>query len=602
MLLELGLIWGLKSVTLADTPLAKELTISQIKITGDEFIVLHNATASNLQLGNFWLQYFNDFNLSNAGISNSSSQLPQVTLQPGQEMLLSLGTAASCGPVWVSKLSFSLKDTAGMLQVLGLSQTSGIIGYKPEDQVSWSSKSTDSVDIKPVSSSSSSQIWYKPASSWLSTATPLGCSAVGGSTSSSTNTPDTLTRSTTSPPSVVLNQVEENTQTNIPAADAGLMAPELSEILPNPGSPKTDANDEYVELYNPNDRLFDLGGFIMKAGSSSTYTYVFPVGQFILQPHEFKSFYSSTTDLSLSNSDGKVQLYSPDAELLSESDTYSDAKDDYGWILADGLWQWTSISTPNARNAIAATSNSQNTLDGGHPALPEATILTKTYPLIQISELFPNPKSPQTDAEDEFIELYNPNKQPVDLTGYQIVTGANGSHKYKFKGGSIGPKSYKSFNSSSTSISLSNSSGKAMLLAPNGATMDATGEYDKAPDGDTWIYAGGKWQWTILPTPGKANVLVKPVVKAAVSSSLGRPTSAGSGPGSQSAGASQAASNKLPVHPLVLAAVGIPVLLYALYEYRHDMANQLYRLRRNRKVGRGDGQATETATSFRTLL
>src|SRR3990172_7762454 len=114
-------------------------------------------------------------------------------------MLLSIGTAAACGPVWVSKLPFSFKDSAGMLQVLNLSQTGGIIGYQPEDQVSWSSKTSDPVDVKGVSSSSASQIFYKTDNGWASTATPPGCSATTTSTSPATNTPDTLFQSSTSP-------------------------------------------------------------------------------------------------------------------------------------------------------------------------------------------------------------------------------------------------------------------------------------------------------------------------------------------------------------------------------------------------------------------
>jgi len=40
-----------------------------------------------------------------------------------------------------------------------------------------------------------------------------------------------------------------------PAADVGLVTPQLTELLPNPTAPKTDAQDEFIELYNSNPLL-----------------------------------------------------------------------------------------------------------------------------------------------------------------------------------------------------------------------------------------------------------------------------------------------------------------------------------------------------------
>src|SRR5687768_15375184 len=48
--------------------------------------------------------------------------------------------------------------------------------------------------------------------------------------------------------------------------------------------------------------------------------------------------------------------------------------------------------------------------------------------LIQITELLPNPAPPATDADDEFVELYNPNDEIVDISGYKLQTGNSFSH------------------------------------------------------------------------------------------------------------------------------------------------------------------------------
>ncbi len=338
--------------SLADSPLAKELQITQIKITGDEFVVLHNATDSNLNLGNYWLQYYNEFNLSVAGVSNSSQQLPSVTLQPNQEILLAVGAAANCGQVWVSKLSFSLKDSAGLLQVVGISQISGAVSYKSQDQVSWSSKTTDAVDLKGISTSSTSPIWYRSASGWLSSSLPIGCTPVGSAVSASTSTPATLTRLSSSPPSVVLGA--STPEPAVPSANVGLAAPQISELLPNPGPPQTDATDEFIELYNPNNTSFDLSGYVLRAGATTYHTYSFPVGQFVMQPHEFRAFYAPQTGISLSNSEGQAAFLDPAGNLLVETDVYQTAKDSQAWVYADGLWQWTTSITPNASNVITA--------------------------------------------------------------------------------------------------------------------------------------------------------------------------------------------------------------------------------------------------------
>lgn len=589
MLLEIGYTWSLQSITLADTPLAKDLAITQVKITGDEFLVLRNATNNNLQLSNYWLQYFNDFDLART-TSTSSAQLPSVWLQPGQEIMLAAGTAAACGPVWVSKLSITLKDAAGMLQVIGLSQSGGIVGYKPEDQISWSSKTTDTADIKGISGSAAAQIYYKSDTGWLSSATPPGCLASSTTPSPDTNTPDALTQSDSSPPSILLSQSEEAASVSgIPPADAGLIAPQLSEILPNPGSPKTDANDEYVELYNPNDKSFDLSGFKLQTEATGSYSYTFPDGQFSLQPREFKAFYSSVTNLSLSNTGSQIKFLSPDNEVLGTSDAYSDAQDDYAWILADGLWQWTTAASPDARNVVSGTSGSSNTLSNNSAVLPAATTAKQSYPALAISELLPNPKSPQTDAEDEFIEIYNPNKASVNLAGYTLVTGSQDNHRYTIKDGSIAPGAYKVFYSSITRLTLSNSEGRAKILGPNGSQIDATADYSKAPEGQTWIYSGGKWQWTTAPTPGKANIFSAPAATGS-STASNRSNATNSSP----VGSTSASSKSSSLHPLILAGIGGAVLLYALYEYRHDVANIIYRLRRNRTAGRVAGQAAQT--------
>lgn len=103
------------------------------------------------------------------------------------------------------------------------------------------------------------------------------------------------------------------------------MSPVISELLPNPEGSGTDATDEFIELYNPNAQAFDLSGFVLQSGLTTTHTFLFPAGT-ILQPHGFSAFFSKTTKLSMSNTAGKVLLLDPFGKSISMSEAYSSAR------------------------------------------------------------------------------------------------------------------------------------------------------------------------------------------------------------------------------------------------------------------------------------
>jgi hypothetical protein len=138
----------------------------------------------------------------------------------------------------------------------------------------------------------------------------------------------------------------------VPAADIGLKSPQLTELLPNPGKPLTDASDEFVELYNSNNTEFDLSGFVLEAGAGSTKRrYTFAAGT-MLPAKSFKAFFSVDTRLSLSNTQGLVRLLDPFGNELSTSTVYGAAKDNQAWALVKGNWQWSTRPTPNAANIL----------------------------------------------------------------------------------------------------------------------------------------------------------------------------------------------------------------------------------------------------------
>ncbi|HSX42680.1 MAG TPA: lamin tail domain-containing protein [Candidatus Saccharimonadales bacterium] len=209
----------------------------------------------------------------------------------------------------------------------------------------------------------------------------------------------------------------------------------------------------------------------------------------------------------------------------------------------------------------------------------------------QITELMPNPDGAGTDGTDEFIELYNPNVTPFDLTGFTLETGMATKHKYIFPDGSLlQPKGFTAFYSVDTGLTLSNTSGLSDLLDPFGNTLSQTEAYGSAKDGQAWALANGKWYWTSQATPNAANV-IKQVAAAGKTSksskkSGGAVKGASTTTGGSSYSSSEPATQTAPVHPGVLAAVGVIAVGYGIYEYRQDIADRIYEFRRNRRLSR----------------
>lgn len=141
--------------------------------------------------------------------------------------------------------------------------------------------------------------------------------------------------------------------TPTPSSNDGLASPVVTELLPNPASPQTDEANEYIELYNPNDTVFNLNGYTMETGTTTLHDFTF-TEDVLLQPGEYRAFYSSETNLSLSNTSGQVRLLDTNASVVAQSDSYTAAADGMAWALdpTDGLWKWSTTTSPNGPNTV----------------------------------------------------------------------------------------------------------------------------------------------------------------------------------------------------------------------------------------------------------
>ncbi|HSW74793.1 MAG TPA: lamin tail domain-containing protein [Candidatus Saccharimonadales bacterium] len=255
-------------------------------------------------------------------------------------------------------------------------------------------------------------------------------------------------------------------------------------------------------------------------------------------------------------------------------------------------------------------------LPGGQPVgtpgstVPRVPLSDVGLEAPQITEILPNPAAPQTDANDEFIELYNGNNQDYDLTGFALSAD---SKQYVFPAGTmLQAQSFMAWYSRDTHLGLVNSGGLASLFDPFGNTISQTGQYGTAKDGQAWALANGTWQWTDVATPGTENVIhmatsavkasantvtqkiitAKKTVAAAAKTTKATKTVTGK-PSKQASSKTQAPTmqnaadvSKTPLHVQAIALIGACALLYGAYEYRRDMANRFYQFRANRAARR----------------
>lgn len=291
------------------------------------------------------------------------------------------------------------------------------------------------------------------------------------------------------------------------------------------------------------------------------------------------------------------------ADLVKVPSATADPKALWYRKIPEGTWQQAQLGTDCAViKSMIAVAESPTYVQWATGEEPPATIFSapqvdKTpannantgLSLPLITEMLPNTASPQTDSEDEFIELYNSNTKEFDLSGFSFEIGLTAKRIYKFPDKTkIAARSFKIFYSGETGLALTNTGSQVRLLDPAGSQVGQSQPYGSAKDGQSWALANGKWYWTSSPTPGAANVIRLPAASSAAKKSSSRSkTTAGLVKGASTSSQPSAAStlsttadSPSRVHPAVLAGVGSVALLYGLYEYRQDLSNRLFQLRR----------------------
>jgi hypothetical protein len=655
-------------------PLAPSLIISEIKIRNDtngydEFIELFNPGTLPAPLSQYFVEYFNTSNASatstvhtkaavgsdgylepnkffvlakQIGQITDSQKSPFTNLADGGGTVRVLATDGNIldGVSWVSNSTISTESLGRQADANGLPLAGDAVWTKqtptPHSDTILASLPPEilppaepTLPLAPIPVAEDSPTPPPPVIE--ESPTP----PITDATSSSSNDVPAETPSTSVPPSetqpvvdaaTITPPTDEGTVANtqdlpqelileitpqLPPAQEQLAIPlQITELLPDPVAPATDANDEFAELFNPNAFPVNLNGYKLETGTTYSYSYTF--GDVIIPANDYLVVYSRDTHLTLANNGGRARLLAPGPNLsaISETAPYGTALAGKTWALVDNVWQWDANVTPGAANTLPPPDNADDVLGGSITGgdlqgggVPTADNTATRYLPLNVTELLPNPAPPATDDADEYVEIYNPNTEPVDLEGYKVQTGKSYSYTYIFGGGSIAPGAYLVLYSSESNLTLANTGGKARVLDPAGVTVSETDPYDGAADGATWSYIDNTWEWTTTATPGAANMFTaklaaskkattktaaKPKAKVAAAKTSKKTNKPGSGAGSSAFGNEAAQPSVL--HPLIIAVIGGAALLYGAYEYRTDVANFVYKLRRNRKTRRAAGQ------------
>lgn len=292
----------------------------------------------------------------------------------------------------------------------------------------------------------------------------------------------------------------------------------INEILPN-------AEEEFIEIYNPTEKDEDLSGWILR-DASKTGKYVFPENSAI-EAGKFFVVHKKDFKFALNNSGAEaVYLYNP-AEILISQVSYAGAKGGISYNFDGAVWRWSRFLTPGAANifnnipnaktkkekkiyagvpaefsAKASDSdkdklkftwdfgdrhksykkNTKHTFekpgkynvilkinDGSEDKIETFKIKVEKFPKskIKIVAVTPNPKGKDSDAEYLIVE--NKSKKKINLKNWIIATGSKKLYNHPISDDLvINPGEKINVTREFSKFSLNNKKAKVELRYPNG--------------------------------------------------------------------------------------------------------------------------------------
>ena len=261
----LTLLSGVFAPRIATAEVAPSLRIEQLKITSDDqFVTLANTSVDVVDLSSYELVYLNADNKPAKTFTFTGS------LKAGGYYVMSDALYKACYYVQIDAVTLGLSTTAGSLQLWRYATANN---KTLESSVSWikTRKSDTTVATVTLPTQTTSFLQRKPASNEWQTIQPSAldpCQLEVILPAPVLPAPDFYFLPSLLPPVSYVTAPSDMAKVII-NRNPGKMAPIINEILPDPASPLTDADDEFIELYNPNDTTFDLSDFKLAFGSTS---------------------------------------------------------------------------------------------------------------------------------------------------------------------------------------------------------------------------------------------------------------------------------------------------------------------------------------------
>ena len=333
-LLTISLVTAIRPIVYAQT---NRLLITEIKLGGGndpkEFVEIFNDTSSPIDLSSYVIEY------AKAGFSSSSCSAFNWKAVASPSTLVNTKTlTGTLAPAAFATVEISMNDNAA--GAVHLVNTGSMVEL---DRVGWDEAAPcfrDSPAILPANGQSLKRAFDQPGSPVVS--------------SPDSNSADFSVNDSPSPGSEPC--LPNDCGPVIPEDDPEpieVLEVEITELLPDPASPKLDSQDEYIELHNPNDFPVDLSGYTLHSGSMSSAS-EFDLNGVTLLANEYRAFYSSLTGLGLVNgSSGQAWLVSSHFVRVSETPWYPAAMgEDKVWALIDGTWQVSDVLSPGVANPL----------------------------------------------------------------------------------------------------------------------------------------------------------------------------------------------------------------------------------------------------------
>jgi hypothetical protein len=292
-------------------------------------------------------------------------------------------------------------------------------------------------------------------------------------------------------------------------------------------SAPAEGENEWVELYYPSGNYLSLSGWKISdsSGAATVLSGGFSAGEYFFVAEKFKGALNNDGDeIILSDPNGKIIDRAAYGKFNNDSIANAPAPDkgQSASLKIDGQksgdnhkdYVLTDTPTPGAANVVSLSvsgseENSESSAD------------------LAITEIFPNPFG--SDRSDEFIELYNSSKNPIDLFDWKIEVEGGRSFQFgKFLNLTmhIAAGDYFALYRRDSGLVLDNNGGTVRLYEPEKKSASQTLSYGAAPEGygycdtkeiDILSPSGStkkflsnslladRWVWSRSPTPGRAN-------------------------------------------------------------------------------------------------